>query len=69
MNKPPSIELITRHDDPDGEKVWFRSKRIFHTGDGWYVITREGNLGPFSEEQLADVELQQYLEELNKQKV
>ncbi len=62
------IEPRMRHDDSDGEKVWYRSKRTFHTDDGWYVDTREGNLGPFPGRQLAVIELQRYLNQLNRQK-
>ena len=56
-----------RQDDADRDRVWFRATRIFHTDDGWYVGTREGNLGPFLDRQLADVELQRYIGELNRQ--
>ncbi len=56
----------TRHDDPNGDKVWFRSRRIFHTDDGWYVGLREGNLGPFPDRQLAAIELKRYVRELKR---
>ncbi len=58
-----------RHDDPDDDKVWFRSRRIFHTDDGWYVGTREGNLGPFPDRRLADIELKYYVRGLKREKV
>ncbi len=58
-----------RHDDPDSDKVWFRTKRIFHTDDGWCVGTREGNLGPFPDRLLADIELKYYVRELKREKV
>ncbi len=45
----------TRHDDRNGDKVWFRARRIFHTDDGWYVGSREGNLGPYPDRQLAAI--------------
>ncbi len=56
-----------RQDDADYDKVWFRSKRIFHTDNGWYVGTREGNLGPFPDKQLAAIGLKHYVRELNRQ--
>ena len=56
-----------RRDDADRDKVWFRATRIFHTDDGWYVGTREGNLGPFLDRQLADIELKRYIGELRRQ--
>ena len=56
-----------RQDDADPDKVWFRARRIFHTNDGWYVGTREGNLGPFPDRRLADTELQRYISELKPQ--
>ena len=55
-----------RHDDPDDDKVWFRSRRIFHTDEGWYVGTREGNLGPYPDRRLADIELKCYLRKLRR---
>ena len=58
-----------RHSDPDDDKVWFRSKRIVHTDNGWYVGTRESNLGPFPDRQLAVIELKRYVRELKRQKV
>ena len=58
-----------RHDDPDDDKVWFRSKRIFHTDDGWYVGTREGDLGPLPDRRLAAIQLKHYVRELERQNV
>ncbi len=56
----------TRHDDRNGDKVWFRARRIFHTDDGWYVGSREGNLGPYPDRQLAAIELKRYVRELKR---
>ena len=56
----------TRHDDRNGDKVWFRARRIFHTDDGWYVGLRDGNLGPFPDRQLAAIELKRYVRELKR---
>ena len=47
--------------------VWLRSKRIFHSDDGWYVDTREHQLGPYRLRQTAVIELKRYLRELNPQ--
>ncbi len=59
-----------RQDDSNGDKVWFRSRRrIFHTDDGWYVGTREGNLGPYPDRQLAAIELKRYVRELKRRMV
>ncbi len=56
-------------DDPSSDKVWFRSKRILHTDDGWYVATREGDLGPFPDRRLAAIQLKHHVRELERQKV
>ena len=43
-----------------GEKVkaWFRSERFYHTGLGWWFMTREGaEFGPFVSEKDAESEL------------
>jgi len=37
----------------DGDSVWFPSERIFRTDDGWYVLTRKGNVGPLPDRRLA----------------
>jgi len=51
-----------------GEKVkaWFRSERFYHTGQGWYFMTREGEeYGPFDTEHDADSELMLYIRSVN----
>ncbi len=58
-----------RDNDLDGDKVWFRSKRIFHTDDGWYVGTRKGDLGPLPYRRLAVIKLKRYIKELKQRKV
>ena len=58
-----------RQDDADRDKVWFRAARIFHTDNGWYVGTREGNLGPYPDRQSADIELQQHIGALKRRLV
>jgi len=60
--------FVARSSSTDGNKVWFRSKRIFHTEDGWYVGTREGNRGPFPDRKLAVIESKHYIKELKQQK-
>ena len=42
-----------RDNDQYSGKDWFRSKRVFHTDDGWYVGTRTGDLGPLPHRRLA----------------
>ncbi len=58
-----------RQDDADLDRVWFRSRRIFRTDDGWYVATREGDLGPFPDKRLAAIQLKHHVRELARQKV
>ena len=55
---------IMRRDDPKDDKSWLRSDRIFYRDDGWYVATREGDLGPFPGRSLAVIELNRYFREL-----
>ena len=44
------------------EKTWFRSDRIFWSGDGWYFLTREQTQeGPFESRLAADQELNYYI--------
>ncbi len=47
--------------DLDGDNVWFRSKRIFRTNDGWYVRTRKGDLGPLPHRRFAVIKLKRYI--------
>ncbi len=63
-----SQPFATRSSLADGTKVWYRSKRIFHTDIGWYVGTREGNLGPFPDRKLAVMESRHHIKELQQQK-
>ena len=58
-----------RQDAADRDKIWFRTVRIFHPDDGWYVDTREGNLGPFPDKRSADIELNRYIKGLKREKV
>ena len=46
-----------RRDDPNDDKIWLRSDRIFYRDDGWYVATREGDLGPFRSLEMAVIGL------------
>ena len=42
------------------------SQRIYHTGDGWWISTREkAELGPFDSEKDASMELCLYIRKLN----
>ncbi|MEE8286748.1 MAG: DUF6316 family protein [Gammaproteobacteria bacterium] len=66
--RSPGTEPLIRQDDPDSDRVWLRTKRIFHTDNGWYVGTREDNLGPFPDRKLAVIELKRYVRKLKRQK-
>ena len=50
-----------RRDDSNDDKIWLRSERIFYSEDGWYISTREGDLGPFRLRRSAAIELKRYL--------
>ncbi len=65
---PQGTEPLIRQDDSDSDRAWLRTKRIFHTDNGWYVGTREDNLGPFPDRKLAVIELKRYVRELKRQK-
>ncbi|GEM_PF-5712295 len=58
-----------RDNDLDSAKDWFGSKRIFHADDGWYVGTRNGDLGPLPHRRLAVIKLQRYIKELKCRKI
>ena len=58
---------MRRDDQRYDHTVWLRSKRIFHSYDGWYVDTRDRKLGPFPFRRTAVIELKRYLGELNPQ--
>ncbi len=54
-----------RRDDPyDNHRVWLRSKRIFRLDDGWYVDTRDGELGPYPFRLTAVMELERHLSQI-----
>jgi len=51
-----------------GESVrpWFRSERYYHTGEGWWFMTREKDeLGPFGSQNEAENELVLYIQQVN----
>ncbi len=60
--------FVARSSTANENKVWFRSKRVFHTDFGWYVGTREGHRGPFPDRKLAVIESRHYVKELGRQK-
>ena len=60
---------LKRNNDLDADKDWFLSKRIFQTDEGWYADTRDGNIGPFPNSQLAIIELKFYIKYLKHRKV
>ncbi len=52
--------------DKDSEQsTYFRSERFSLVNGAWYFQTREQSLGPFSNRELAEKALQNYLVELN----
>ena len=52
---------MRRDENSYDHTVWLRSKRIFHSDDGWYVDTRDRKLGPFPFRRTAVIELRRYL--------
>ena len=47
-------------------RAWFRCKRYYHTTDGWWFQTRENTeLGPFSSQHDAEMELCLYIRNIN----
>ncbi len=54
--------------DLDDDQIWFRSKRIFHTNDGWYVDTGRGELGPVPHRRLTVIKLARYIKGLRRRK-
>ena len=53
-----------RKNDKD-DHTYFRSERFSLVNGAWYFQTREESLGPFSDRELAEEALQNYLEELS----
>ncbi len=47
------MERLVRDNDLGGDSVWFPTERVFRVDDGWYVLTRKGNVGPFPDRRLA----------------
>lgn len=49
-------------EDDAGNRVWFRSDRIFKDNGSWYFQTREGTLeGPFHDRSSAEDRLESYI--------
>ena len=49
----------------EASKSWFRSERFYHTGDGWWFLTRENaEFGPFISQKDAEQELCLYIRNL-----
>ena len=59
-------EPSQRKDDPAGNRLIYRSRRLFFAGNGWYLATREGERGPFPSKRIALLELRHFLRELNR---
>ncbi|MBV1907720.1 MAG: hypothetical protein KUG78_00270 [Kangiellaceae bacterium] len=50
----------------EATKPWFRSERFYHTGDGWWFMTREKEeLGPFISQREAENEVVLYIRQVN----
>jgi uncharacterized protein DUF6316 len=50
----------------EAARPWFRSERYYHTGDGWWFMTRENTeLGPFGSQNEAENELVLYIRQIN----
>lgn len=53
-----------RQGELDNARKYFRSQtRVFNLNGSWYFATREGDKGPFSTRQLAEVEALRYADE------
>ena len=50
----------------EAARPWFRSERYYHTGEGWWFMTREKDeLGPFRSQNEAENELVLYVRKVN----
>lgn len=50
----------------EAARPWFRSDRYYHTGEGWWFMTRENQeLGPFISQYEAENELVLYVRQVN----
>lgn len=50
----------------EAARPWFRSDRYYHTGDGWWFMTRENSeKGPFESQHEAENELVLYIRKVN----
>ena len=50
----------------EAARPWFRSERYYHTGDGWWFMTRENSeKGPFGSQNEAENELVLYIRKVN----
>ena len=50
----------------ESARPWFRSERYYHTGEGWWTMTRENDeLGPFDSHLEAENELVLYIRAIN----
>jgi len=49
----------------EDSKSWFRTERYYHTGEGWWFMTREnGERGPYESHKDAEQEFFIYLRNL-----
>ncbi|PHS20070.1 MAG: hypothetical protein COA86_01935 [Kangiella sp.] len=50
----------------EAARPWFRSERYYHTGEGWWFMTRENEeAGPFISQHDAENELILYIRHVN----
>jgi hypothetical protein len=50
----------------EADKTWYRTDRIFWSGEGWYFLTREQTQeGPFKTREEAGRELNYYIRHMN----
>ena len=52
----------------EAARPWFRSERYYHTGEGWWFMTRENKEeGPFTSQHEAENELILYIRHTNQE--
>jgi hypothetical protein len=47
--------------DDTAERTHFRSGRLIHQMGAWYIATREGDMGPFTNRSTAETALRRFL--------
>ena len=60
------MERIMHIRTGEAARPWFRSERYYHTGEGWWTMTRENDeLGPYGSQVDAENELTLYIRKMN----